>query len=65
MADVQRLSAESVRQGVVAGSTLLVCAYDSDEKFASYRLEGAIPLSEFKKRVADLARDTSIVFYCA
>jgi len=65
MADVKRVAASEIRDGVVEGSTLLVCAYGDDAKFQSYRLEGAIPLSEFKIRVPDLTRDTKIVFYCA
>ena len=65
MSDVHRVHAADIRAGVVEGSTLLVCAYEDDAKFASYNLDGAIPLSEFKVRLADLARNTKIVFYCA
>lgn len=65
MASIKRVAASEIRDGVAAGSTLLVCAYNDDAKFQSYRLEGAIPLSEFKVRVPDLAKDTAIVFYCA
>lgn len=64
LADVSRLSAEQVRKGVVAGTTVLVCAYNTDEKFEKYKLEGAIPLSEFKANVSNYTRDTEIVFYC-
>lgn len=65
MADVSRLAAKSVRGSVVSGDTLLVCAYADDEKFYKFRLEGAIPLSEFKERLPELDKDTRIVFYCA
>jgi hypothetical protein len=65
MADVKRVSAGTIYPQVTSGSALLVCAYDSDEKFIANRLEGAIPLSEFKVRVPDLAKDTWIIFYCA
>lgn len=65
MANVNRVSAEEIREDVVSGETLLVCAYDDDAKFSRNHLEGAIPLSEFKARVPDLARDDKIVFYCA
>lgn len=64
MADVSRLSAEQVRNGVVAGTTVLVCAYENYEKFEKYKLEGAIPLSDFKANLSSYPRDTQIVFYC-
>ena len=63
--DISRLSAEQVRKGVVAGTTILVCAYDNDEKFEKYKLEGAIPLSRFNANVSNYPKDTEIVFYCA
>jgi rhodanese-related sulfurtransferase len=65
MSNVNRVSAHDIHEGVVSGTTLLVCAYDDDSKFRNNNLEGAIPLSEFKTRVVDLERDTKIVFYCA
>ena len=65
MANINRISAGEIREEVVSGETLLVCAYDDDGKFSRNHLEGAIPLSEFKARVPDLASDTKIVFYCA
>ncbi len=65
MGEVSRLSAEQVRKGVVAGTTLLVCAYDDDVKFEKFKLEGAIPLSDFKAKEAEYQKDMQIVFYCA
>ena len=65
MAEVSRLSADKVREGVVAGTTLLVCAYDDDAKFKKFKLEGAIALSDFKMRLSDLRKDMQVVFYCA
>jgi hypothetical protein len=65
MADVTRVSPKEARDSVISGSGLLVCAYSDDAKFRSNRLEGAIPLSEFKVRLPDLDRDTQIIFYCA
>ncbi len=60
-----RIAPQQVRQQVLAGSTLFVCAYDSDEKFRKMHLEGAISLSEFKARLASLPKNQDIVFYCA
>ena len=65
MGEVSRLSAKQVRDGVVAGNTLLVCAYGDDTKFEKFKLEGAIPLSEFTEKVHEVEKDTPIVFYCA
>jgi rhodanese-related sulfurtransferase len=65
MANTNRVSAHDIREQVVSGTALLVCAYDDDNKFKNNNLEGAIPLSEFKVRVLDLRKDKKIVFYCA
>ena len=65
MSEVNRISASKIKVGVDTGTTLLICAYNSDEKFDSFHLDGAIPLSEFKVRLPDLAKDKQLVFYCA
>lgn len=65
MSDIRRLPAEQVREGVVSGRTLLVCAYEDDAKFEKYKLEGAIPLSDFKLKMSEYSKDMQIVFYCA
>ena len=65
MADVIRRTPEDVKPCVDAGDTLLVCAYDDSEKFATYRLEGSIALSELHDREDGLAPENDIVFYCA
>ena len=46
-------------------SVLLVCAYEKEEEFRQYDLEGAISLGEFRKRKASLPKDENIIFYCA
>lgn len=60
-----QISANETREHVKAGSALLVCAYDSDEKYNNNRLEGAIALSTFKEKVTGLASDQELIFYCA
>ncbi len=65
MATVARIPAADIQEKVASGNSILVCAYDDDAKFQSYHLEGAIPLSKFKTKLADLAMDTEIIFYCA
>lgn len=64
MSDVARVAPSEIRDRVLSGKTLLICAYDSDEKFRANHLEGAISLAEFKSRLTGLARDTELVFYC-
>lgn len=64
MAQHSLISAADAREHVQNGSALLVCAYDSDEKFTKYHLEGAIPLNDFKAKAADLPKDQEVIFYC-
>jgi hypothetical protein len=53
-------------QDLHAGAgALLVCGYDSDEKFRHNHLEGAIPLSALRSRADALPKDEEIIFYCA
>jgi len=49
---------------VDAGSALLVCAYDDEEKFKKNHLQGAMSLGEFKARLPSLTKDQEIIFYC-
>lgn len=65
MSEVKRISADVTRAAVAGGKSLLVCAYESDEKFKTLHLEGAISLSDFKSRIKELEKDTGIIFYCA
>jgi hypothetical protein len=55
-----RLAHDHMRAGA-----LLVCAYDSDEKFEQNHLDGAISLSEFHSRDKSLSKEQEIIFYCA
>jgi rhodanese-related sulfurtransferase len=64
MAD--RISAQEARRHLQADSNaLLVCAYDSDEKFRQNRLDGAISLADFQARERTLPKDREVIFYCA
>jgi hypothetical protein len=44
MSEPMRIPPEEVKQKVLSGSALLVCAYDNDEKFKKMHLEGAISI---------------------
>ena len=65
MAELARISPQQVRYKVRAGSALLVCAYDDEDKFKNNHLEGAISYAEFKSRLPSLSKVQEIVFYCA
>ncbi len=65
MPEIVRIAPREARESVAAGRAILVCAYDSDEKFRAMRLEGAIPLSELMSRLPTLPKDREIVCYCA
>ena len=62
---VPRIEVKEARDLVQAGKALLVCAYDSDEKFAKLHLDGAISLAELKAKLPTLDKAKPIVFYCA
>ncbi len=65
MAEPERVSAEEVYGKLKAGAAILVCAYEDDEKFRAFHLEGAISFNEFKSRLPSLSKDQEIAFYCA
>jgi hypothetical protein len=58
------LDPRAVRELVLAGDALLVCAYDSPVSFPKFPLPGAIPLERLRQLEPELARDTGLVFYC-
>ncbi len=65
MAEAVRIPPENVRPRLQSGATILVCAYDDEEKFRRMRLEGALSLKEFEKMLPSLQKSQEIVFYCA
>jgi hypothetical protein len=65
-ATMERISPQQAMRDLHAGTgALLVCGYDSDEKFRQNRLEGAISLADLKSRENALPKDGEIIFYCA
>ncbi len=59
-----RISPEEAYQKVKTGQAILVCAYPEEEKFLKMRLEMAISLGEFQKRLPTISKDQEIIFYC-
>lgn len=64
MTDNALISATEAHKHCNSGQALLVCAYESDEKFRAYPLEGASSLSDFESRLGSVAKDQEIIFYC-
>lgn len=65
MSEVVRISPKEVRNKVQAGSALLVCAYQSDDKFNMNHLAGALSYTDFMRRINGLSKEQEIIFYCA
>ncbi len=65
MAEPERVSPEEVNKKLKAGSVLLVCAYDDEDKFRMFHIEGALSFNQFKSKLPSLSKDQEIVFYCA
>jgi hypothetical protein len=65
-ATAKRINPQEAYEHMQADSnTLLVCAYDSEEKFQQNHLEGAISLDEFISQADTLSKEQEIIFYCA
>lgn len=52
------------RACVQAGSGMLVCAYDNDDKFNQFKLEDAVSLSAFTAQAGSLDKNKDLIFYC-
>lgn len=64
MKEIERVPAAETREKTVKESALLVCAYDDENKFKDFHLEGAISLSAFKSKT-HVDQHQEIIFYCA
>lgn len=65
-ATIEMIDQQAAREHMIGREgALLVCAYDDDQKFQENRLAGAIPFSEFRRKVNQLPGDKEIIFYCA
>ena len=65
MSQVQSISAQEAFTRSQHGIALLICAYDSDDKFRHVHLKGAMALSSFKANLNHVASDKELIFYCA
>ncbi len=60
-----RIGPEEAYRKVKSGEALLVCAYEDEAAFLGMRLDMAISLDEFKKRLPAIPNEKEIIFYCA
>lgn len=60
-----KIDVKQARHDVDVSDALLVCAYDSQDKFASNHLQNAIPLGELRSKEDELSKQRELVFYCA
>ena len=60
-----RIAPRDAKNRIESGAALLVCAYDSPEKFRKNHLQGALSLDQLQGRESALAKETEIIFYCA
>jgi len=60
-----RISADEVYRKLKSSDAILVCAYDSDEKYERFRIENSIPFSRFKSILPSIPKTQEIIFYCA
>lgn len=60
-----RINAEEVYTKVKTNNALLVCAYESNEKYAQYNIDGSIPFSEFADMLPSIPKTREIIFFCA
>ena len=63
--DIDRIDVRQARAHVTTGDALLVCAYDTLEKFLNNHLGGALSLQDLQALEDDLPRRREIIFYCA
>ena len=65
MQEVERLSPQVVFRKTAMEGAILVCAYDSAEKFIKYALGGAVSLPDLRAMLPALAKEQELIFYCA
>ena len=63
-AEVRRVAPEETNRRLEAGTALLVCAYEADEKFSQVQLEGAISWNQFQERLPEISLNQEIILYC-
>lgn len=60
-----RIDPDEARADIMTRDALLVCAYDTREKFLANRIEGALSLDQLQAIEDALPVNREIIFYCA
>jgi len=60
-----RIGPEEAYRKVKSGEAILVCAYDDEATCQTMRLDMALSLGEFRKRLPEIPKEQEIIFYCA
>ncbi len=63
MAEIPRIGVQEAHEKVMAGRALLVCAYEDEERYNKFNLEGAMSLARFQSLLPSLPIDREIIFY--
>jgi hypothetical protein len=53
------------REKVQAGHATLVCAYDDEAKCSKLLLDGAISMTQLRRKLPELSKDEELILYCA
>jgi rhodanese-related sulfurtransferase len=59
-----KINVRQAQHDLEQSDALLVCAYDSRDKFASNHLQGAIPLDDLRSIEYELSKQRELIFYC-
>jgi hypothetical protein len=66
MVDTVRVKPGYVWNKLKSGAdTLLVCAYEDEEKHRQFDLEGSIGLAAFRTELPSIGKEREVVFYCS
>ena len=64
--NIPRISAKDLRRKMTGSQPpLLVCGYESEDRFREMDLEGSISWSAFQSRLESVSLGQELVFYCA
>ena len=62
---VPKIDVTQAWNDIEVSDALLVCAYDSQEKFRRNQLQGAISLDDLRSQEQSLSKQRELIFYCA
>jgi len=60
-----RITVKEAYEKGKSGRALLICAYDSEEKFERYHLGHSFSLHDFTHSLTEIPKTEELIFYCA